>query len=85
MRLLLSTFIILASAGCVTMDVAQCSGTNWFDRGFSDGLYGLQRMDVAYDERCAKHGVRIDTAAYASGWQDGKWEFERRAIRDSTD
>jgi hypothetical protein len=67
------------------MDAGECRATNWFDTGFRDGLAGMQRMDNAYEYQCSKHGAMPDTAAYATGWQDGHWEYERRAVRDSTD
>jgi hypothetical protein len=86
MRPLVATFIILASAGCATMDAAECRSANWQDVGYRDGLAGLQwTTDVVYDGQCAKHGVTLDALAYRTGWQDGKWEYEKRAIRDSTD
>jgi hypothetical protein len=68
-------------SGCATMDAGECRGANWYDLGFRDGLYGLQRMDVVYDEQCGKHGVKLDAGAYAKGWQEGRWENESRRRR----
>ena len=71
-------FTCLTLAGCVSMGAAECSGANWYDLGFRDGLYGMQRMDIVYDDQCGKHGSKPDTAAYAKGWQEGKWEYDSR-------
>jgi hypothetical protein len=68
----------LTSAGCVSMDAAECRNANWYDIGFRDGLSGMQRMDVAYDEQCGKQGAKPDVLAYAKGWQEGLWEFDAR-------
>lgn len=79
MRLLLAvTVVSLTSAGCVTMDAAECRTANWYDLGFRDGLAGMQRMDVAYDAQCGKQGAKPDLVAYAKGWQEGVWEFDQR-------
>jgi len=76
----------LALAGCVSMDAAECRGANWFDIGYRDGLAGLQwTTDAIYENQCSRHGVTLDADEYRKGWQDGKWEYEKRAIRDSTD
>jgi hypothetical protein len=86
MRTLLALVSVsLTLTGCVSMDAAECRAANWQELGYRDGIYGLQRMDIAYDEQCGKHGAKPDAAAYATGWQDGHWEYENRAIRDSTD
>jgi len=79
----------LTTAGCVTMDAAECRSANWYDIGYRDGLFGMQRMDVAYDEQCSKQGAKPDLLAYSKGakpdllayskgWQEGLWEFDAR-------
>jgi hypothetical protein len=68
----------LTTAGCVTMDAADCRSANWYDIGYRDGLFGMQRMDVAYDEQCSKQGAKPDLLAYSKGWQEGLWEFDAR-------
>lgn len=60
------------------MDAEQCRTANWYDIGFRDGLFGMQRMDTAYGEQCGKHGAKLDIAAYGKGWQEGLWESEAR-------
>jgi hypothetical protein len=68
----------LTLAGCVGMDAAECRDADWYHLGFRDGLYGMQRMDVVYEDQCAKHGAKLDAAAYAKGWQEGVWELDSR-------
>jgi hypothetical protein len=68
----------LSLAGCVSMDAAECRDADWYRLGFRDGIYGMQRMDLVYDEQCTKHGARLDAAAYAKGWQEGVWELDSR-------
>ena len=77
-RLIAFAVTCLTLTGCVSMDAAECRAANWYELGFRDGLAGLQRMDVAYDEQCGKHGAKPDSAAYAKGWQEGVWENESR-------
>jgi hypothetical protein len=80
-RGLILAFTCLTLAGCVSMDAAECRDADWYRLGFRDGLYGLQRMDAAYGNQCGKHGATPDSAAYAKGWQEGKWENDSRRPR----
>ncbi|HXU42393.1 MAG TPA: DUF2799 domain-containing protein [Burkholderiales bacterium] len=86
MRSLLAiAFVSLATAACASMDATECRGANWYEIGFRDGLFGMQRMDFVYTEQCGKHGVKLDAAAYAKGWQEGVWEYDKRKIHGGTD
>ena len=78
-------FTCLTLTGCVGMGAAECSSANWYDLGFRDGLYGMQRMDIVYEEQCGKHGSKPDAAAYAKGWQEGKWEYDSRKRMGGSD
>lgn len=78
MKTVLLAFSCLTIGGCVTMDASECRSANWYEIGFRDGLFGMQRMDVAYDGQCSKQGAKPDVAAYAKGWQEGLWEFDAR-------
>ena len=60
------------------MDAAECRGADWYQLGFRDGIYGMQKMDFVYADQCGKHGTQPDAAAYAKGWQEGLWELESR-------
>jgi hypothetical protein len=73
-------FVGLTLAGCVSMDASQCRDANWYEIGFRDGLFGLQRMDIAYDDQCSRQGAKADVGAYAKGWQEGLWEYDKRKI-----
>ena len=78
MKPLLFAFTCLTLGGCAGMDAGECRGANWYDVGFRDGLFGMQRMDLAYDAQCSRHGTKPDLLAYAKGWQEGLWESEQR-------
>jgi Protein of unknown function (DUF2799) len=60
------------------MDASECRSANWYEIGFRDGIYGMQRMDFVYADQCGKHGAQPDVAAYAKGWQEGVWELDSR-------
>jgi hypothetical protein len=86
MRLLAALAVVtLTSAACTTMSADECRGANWFDIGMQDGLAGLQRMDILHEHRCGEQGVKPDAERYRAGWQEGRWEFEARAARDSVE
>jgi hypothetical protein len=85
MKTALLAFACLTLGGCVTMDASECRSANWYDIGFRDGLYGMQRTDFVYTEQCGKHGVQPDAAAYTKGWQEGVWEYDKRKIHGGTD
>jgi hypothetical protein len=85
MRLALILAFTSFTAGCAGADIADCRGANWYDIGFRDGLFGLQRMDVAYNDRCSGQGAQADPVAYAKGWQEGLWELESRRKHGGTD
>ena len=78
MKTILLAFTCLTLGACVSMEASECRSANWYDIGFRDGLSGMQRMDVAYDEQCGKQGAKPDVVAYAKGWQEGVWEFDQR-------
>ena len=70
--------LLLLLAGCASMDADSCRNADWYRAGFRDAMYGLQRMDFAYESQCAPHAVTVDSARYAQGWREGKYEFDRR-------
>jgi len=76
----------LTLAGCATMDANECRSANWYDLGFRDAMYGLQRQDEVYAFQCGKLGAQApDRAQYAKGWQEGLWEFEQRKIHGGSE
>jgi hypothetical protein len=72
-------FLILFLSGCAGFQADDCRRADWYDLGFRDALYGIQRQDHAYESQCALHGVTLDAARYAQGWREGRYEFEARA------
>ena len=68
----------LALGGCAVIDADTCRTAEWQMMGFRDALYGMQPQDEVYRHRCEQHGIKIDAARYAQGWQEGKYEFDRR-------
>ena len=76
--------LLLAACGltaCAGMDAAECRGANWYELGFRDAIFSLQPQDSLYGPQCSQHGVQLDAANYAKGWQEGKYEFERRTAQ----
>jgi hypothetical protein len=56
------------------MDQSACANADWYDLGFRDAIFGLQRQDNTYSSQCGK----LDVARYAQGWQEGKYEADQR-------
>jgi hypothetical protein len=65
-------FVLLNA--CAGMDQSACANADWYDLGFRDAIFGLQRQDNTYSSQCGK----LDVARYAQGWQEGKYEADRR-------
>lgn len=74
--LLLGTCVF--AAGCTTVTDTDCRNANWYDVGFRDAILAMQAQDLTYSEACAKHGVKIDSARYAQGWTEGRYEADYR-------
>jgi hypothetical protein len=72
---------ILLLCGCASVEAEDCRRADWYDLGFRDAMYGLQRHDDQYASQCAPHGVQVDGARYAQGWREGKYEFDQRAAQ----
>jgi hypothetical protein len=67
--------LLLPLLGCAGAD---CQAVNWYEIGFRDAIFGLQRQDDIYTRRC--EGVGVDTARYVQGWVEGKYEADRRSV-----
>ena len=70
--------LIVLLSGCAGISAGQCREADWYRIGFRDAMYGLQRQDFAYESQCTPHAVTPDSARYAQGWREGKYEFDRR-------
>jgi uncharacterized protein DUF2799 len=68
----------LTLAGCAGMDAQACASADWYDLGFRDALFGMQRQDDVYAMQCGRTGGQVDRARYAQGWREGVWEFDQR-------
>jgi len=76
-RVVLGTFLL---AGCAGLDADACRRADWYELGFRDAIFRIQRQDDVYGLQCERHGVKIDAARYVQGWQEGKYESDRRAV-----
>jgi len=74
----LAAVLLLLLCGCTSLDPSACQQADWYTLGYRDAMYGLQRQDEVYATQCASHGVKIELARYVQGWQEGKYEFDRR-------
>ena len=76
MRFALLVLVLLG--GCASMDPEGCRRANWYDLGFRDAIFGIQRQDDLYTLQCEPHGVKVDVARYVQGWVEGKYEADQR-------
>ena len=77
MKTLRTLVLTVASlTGCATIEANDCQKA--YDVGFRDAIFGLQPQDNVYASLCSAKGARLDLAAYGAGWQEGKYEFDRR-------
>ena len=72
---------ILLLCGCAGLEAEDCRRADWYALGFRDAMYGLQRRDDTYAWQCAPREAKVDVPRYAQGWQEGKYEFERRTAQ----
>lgn len=69
---------LLLLCGCAGLDATSCRQADWYDLGFRDAIFGMQRQEDVYHEQCGRHGVRMDVARYVQGWREGKYEADSR-------
>ena len=65
--------LALLLCGCAGLSEAECRSADWYEIGFRDAL-ALRPQDTVYADACAKYGVTVDSARYAQGWREGKYE-----------
>ena len=64
----LLAFSGLTLTACAGMSASECSSSDWYQVGFRDGLYGLQRRDESYAYQCTQHAAaQPDRVQYARG------------------
>jgi hypothetical protein len=69
---------IVFLGACAGLDDTGCRQANWYDLGFRDAIFGMQRQDDVYASQCEPRGTKVDVARYAQGWKEGKWEADNR-------
>lgn len=65
-------------AACATVGEVECRKADWYDLGFRDAIFGLQRQEGHYEHECAAHGVKVDVVRYVQGWTEGRYEADNR-------
>ena len=60
------------------MNEAECRSADWHGLGWRDGLAGLRPYIHQYEHACAASKVQVAEKEYLAGWQEGKWEYDRR-------
>jgi hypothetical protein len=73
-----SIVALVLLAGCAGMSDAQCRSADWYDVGYRDAMFAMQRQEAVYVGSCDKHGAKVDVARYTQGWTEGKYEADRR-------
>lgn len=64
--------------GCAGLDAEGCRQANWYDAGYRDAIFGLQRQDEIYARQCQAHGADVNVARYTEGFREGKYEADLR-------
>lgn len=71
-RFFLGSLLLLALAGCATMDKSECRTADWQIIGLEDGAKGHPLTYVGrHREACAEYGVKPNLALYEAGHADG--------------
>ena len=71
-------FAAAVLAGCAPMTETECRSANWYELGSRDGITGLRPQIDQYVHQCSASKVKVADGAYMTGWQHGKWEYDRR-------
>lgn len=59
-------------SGCASISEEDCQIGAWSEYGYKDGLNGSSSSRVSkYAEKCGKHGITPDSAAYLAGYENG--------------
>lgn len=70
---------VILTAGCASMDPAQCRSVDWYQMGYRDAdIYGLRPQIDQYAHQCKAHGVEASESRYMVGWVDGYREWNTR-------
>jgi hypothetical protein len=74
---------VVSLTACASLDASQCR--NPYEVGFRDAIFGMQRQDDVYQTLCSRTGAQLDSARYVQGWQEGKYEFDRRKVHGGSE
>ena len=80
---LLPLFAVVSLTACASMDASECRSP--YEVGFRDAIFGMQRQDDVYQTLCSRTGAQLDGARYVQGWQEGKYEFDRRKVHGGSE
>lgn len=83
MKTALVVLTVASLTGCATITAAECQ--NPYDVAFRDAIFGLGPQDAIYAPICSQNGSPLDSARYAEGWQEGKYEFDKRKVHGGVD
>ncbi|HYL90209.1 MAG TPA: hypothetical protein VEU32_15765 [Burkholderiales bacterium] len=83
MKAALIVLTVASLTGCATITAAECQ--NPYDVAFRDAIFGLAPQDAIYAPICSQNGLPLDSGRYAEGWQEGKYEFDRRKAHGGVD
>jgi hypothetical protein len=78
-----SLLAVVSLTACASLDARQCR--NPYEVGFRDAIFGMQRQDDVYQTLCSRNGAQLDSARYVQGWQEGKYEFDRRKVHGGSE
>ena len=68
---------VLLLNGCATLSAEGCRNMDWSFRGERDGYSGGASLLEMYTAECAPHGVVPDAVAYASAFEEGRFNRVR--------
>ncbi len=83
MRAALLLLTVTSLTACATITAADCR--NPYDVAFRDAVFGLQPQENVYAAACRQNGTELNTARYGEGWQEGKYEHDRRTVHGGVD
>ncbi len=75
-RYCILTAALLSIGGCATLSREDCIQGAWYDIGLRDGRSGTSFNRLGQHQKaCLEYGIRIDTAAYNAGREDGLHDY----------
>lgn len=74
-----SLALLISLCGCAAwpLSAADCSSTNWHQRGYDDGYGGHPPQDLRLTRECKRFGIEVSEGEYLAGWHAGHDEWDR--------